>query len=170
MKQKIILLLLFPTLERNMKQKIILLLLFPTLLTFLSSCTTGGSFLAHNVTTVELSDPNFKIVARNLEGYSKAEYLIGISYSTGFLANTLALVRIGGTAKLYDDAIQDIWKNYKEKHGDTEGKKLVLVNVRFTEGKKLVLVNVRFDTDILNLLVYTQTELYLHADVIEFEE
>ena len=139
-----------------MKQKIILLLLFPTLLTFLSSCTTGGSFLAHNVTTVELSDPNFKIVARHLEGYSKAEYLIGISYSTGFLANTLALVRIGGTAKLYDDAIQDIWKNYKEKHGDTEGKKLVLVNVRF-------------DTDILNLLVYTQTELYLHADVIEFE-
>jgi hypothetical protein len=140
-----------------MKQKIILLLLFPTLMTFLYSCTAGGSFLAHNATNVQLSDSNFKIVARNMEGYSKADYLIGVSYSNGFSANTLALVRIGGTAKLYDDAIQNLWKNYKEKYGDTEGKKLLLVNIRY-------------DTDILNLLVYTQTELYINADVVEFEE
>ncbi len=39
-----------------MKHKIILLLLFPALLTFLSSCSTGGAFVAHNVTNVELSD------------------------------------------------------------------------------------------------------------------
>ena len=140
-----------------MKQKIILLLLFATLLSFFSSCTIGGSFLAHNVTNVELSDPSFKIVARNIEGYSMANYLIGISYSTGSLANTLALARIGGSAKLYDDAIKNLWKNYSEKHGDIEGKKLVLVNVRY-------------DTDILNLLVYTQTELFINADVVEFEE
>ena len=140
-----------------MKQKIFLLLLLITLMTTLTNCTTGGSFLAHSVTNVELSNPNFKIAAKNMEGYSEAEYLIGFSFSTGFLANTFALVRIGGTAKLYDDAIQNLWKNYQEKHGDTEGKKLVLANVRY-------------DTDILNLLVYTQTELYITADVIEFEE
>ena len=138
-------------------KKIILLLLLPILLAFLSSCTTGGSFLAHNATNVELSEPNFKIVAKNLEGYSKASYLFGLTYSMGSIANTLALVRIGGTAKLYDDAIQNIWKNYEEKYGDTEGKKLVLANIRI-------------DNDMLNLVVYTQTELYITADVVEFEE
>jgi len=106
-------------------KKVFLLFVFLILLTYLSSCTTGGSFLAHNITNVELSEPNFKIVAKNLEGYSKASYLIGFSYSTGNIANTMALVRIGGTAKLYDDAIQNVWKNYQEKYGDPEGKKLV---------------------------------------------
>lgn len=138
-------------------KKIILLFSFLILVAFLSSCTTGGSFLAQNVTNVELSKPNFKIVAKNLEGYSKASYLIGLSYSTGNVANTLALVRIGGTAKLYDDAIKDIWKKYREKYGATEENNLVLANIRI-------------DNDILNLLVYTQSELYITADIVEFEE
>ena len=140
-----------------MRQKLIFLSLFIAFLTLLYSCTAGGSFLAHNATTVELSDPNFKIVAKNLEGSSKAEYLIGMSYSTGFIATTFALVRVGGSAKLYDDAVRNLWDNYREKYGDTEGKKLALINVRY-------------DTDILNLFVYTQTELYINADVVEFEE
>ena len=140
-----------------MIQKVICLTLLITMLVFLSSCTTGGSFLAQNVTNVELSNANFEIVGKNFEGYSKASYLIGFSFSSGNIANTLALVRIGGTAKLYDDAIQNLWKNYREKHGETEGKKLVLANIRT-------------DTDIINLLVYTQTELYITADVIEFKE
>jgi hypothetical protein len=122
-----------------------------------SSCTTGGSFLAQNVTNVELSNPGFKFVARNLEGYSQADYLLGVSYSTGQMANTLALIRLGGSAKLYDDAVKDLWKKYIEKHGEIEGKKLALVNVRY-------------DTDILNLFIYTQTELYINADVVEFVE
>jgi hypothetical protein len=143
--------------EFKMKQKTIFLFLFLLIMICLSSCTTGGSFLANNVTNVELSNPNFNIVAKNLEGHSKASYLIGISFSTGSITNTLALVRIGGTAKLYDDAIQNIWEKYTEKHGDTEGKKLVLANIRI-------------DNDMLNLLVYTQTEMYITADVIEFEE
>ena len=138
-------------------KKTILLLLSLILITYLTSCTTGGSFLAHNITNVELSEPNFDIVAKNLEGYSKASYLFGLTYSSGNIANTLALVRIGGTAKLYDNAIQDVWKKYKEKYGDTEGKKLALVNIRI-------------DNDMLNLLVYTQTELYITADVVEFLE
>ena len=73
------------------------------------------------------------------------------------MANTLALVRIGGTAKLYDEAVRSLWKSYEEKVGKREGKKLALVNIRY-------------DTDILNLFVYTQTELFIHADVIEFTE
>jgi len=138
-------------------QKFLLLLIVPVLLIFFNGCSTGGSFIANNVTNVELSEPNFKIVAENVQGYSKASYLIGLTYSTGNISSTLALVRVGGTAKLYDDAIQDLWKNFREKHPDTEGRNLVLANIRF-------------DNDMLNFLVYTQTELFITADVIEFEE
>ena len=140
-----------------MRQKFLLLLIIPVLLIFLSGCSTGGSFIANNVTNVELSKPNFTIIAENVQGYSKASYLIGLTYSTGNISNTLALVRIGGTPKLYDDPIQDLWKNFRDKNPDTEGRNLVLANIRF-------------DNDMLNLLVYTQTELYITADVIEFEE
>ena len=127
------------------------------LLIYISGCTTGGSFIAHNVTNVELAEPNFNYVAKNLEGHSFASYLFGLTYSMGNVANTFALVRVDGTAKLYDDAIQDIWKKYKEKYGDTEGKRLALVNIRI-------------DNDMLNLLVYTKTDLYITADVVEFVE
>ena len=140
-----------------MKQKLIIFLIAPALVIFISGCSTGGSFIANNVTNVELSEPNFDIVAENVQGYSKASYLIGFTYSTGNISNTLALLRVGGTPKLYDDAIQDLWKNFREKHPDTEGRNLVLANIRF-------------DNDMLNLLVYTQTELYVTADVVEFKE
>jgi len=140
-----------------LKQKSILLLLVPLYLAFLSGCSTGGSFIANNVTNVELSESNFKIIAENVQGTSEASYIIGFTYSTGNISNTLALVRVGGTAKLYDDAIQNLWSNFKEKYGDTEGRNLVLANIRF-------------DNDMLNLLVYTQTELFITADVIEFVE
>jgi hypothetical protein len=123
----------------------------------LSGCFTGGSFLSQNLTSVELSDAKYDIVARNVQGFATADYLIGLSYSTGNMANTLALARIGGTATLYDTAVRDIWKNYEEKHGTAEGKKLALINIRY-------------DTDILNLLVYTKTDLYIHADVVEFKD
>ena len=138
-------------------KKSILILSSLLLLVYLSGCSTGGSFMANNVTNVELSEQNFEFVARNVEGFSRAEYVIGLSYSSGFMANTLALVRTGGSAKLYDDAIKNLWDNFRKDYGDTEGRNLLLANVRY-------------DTDILNLLLYTQTDLYIHADIIEFEE
>ena len=138
------------------KNKMVWLVSLAGLIIF-CGCTTGGSFLANNTTNVQLSEPNFKIIARDVEGKSEAEYLLGLSYSYGFLANTLAIVRIGGSEKLYDDAMKDLWKNYKEKYGETEGKRLALVNIRY-------------DSDILNLLLYTRTKLFINADVVEFVE
>jgi hypothetical protein len=132
-------------------------LIVPVLLVFLSGCSTGGSFIANNVTNVELSEPNFNIIAENVQGYSKASYILGVTYSTGNISNTMALARVGGSAKLYDDAIQNLWENFRKAHPDTEAKNLVLANIRF-------------DNDMLNLLVYTQTELYVTADVVEFKK
>ncbi len=123
----------------------------------LSACTTGGSLLSTNVTNVELSEKNFSILARDVEGSAFADYLIGFGTSAGNVSNTFALLRLGGTATLYNDALKSLWKNYEAKHGSTANKNLVLTNIRY-------------DTDILNLLLYTKTTLYIHADVVEFTE
>ena len=136
-------------------KKVVLILFTLSLLFTFGGCSTGGAFITHNATSVELSEANFNIVARDLEGYSKAEYILGATYSRGNVSNTFALARIGGTAKLYDDAIKSIWKKYEEQYGSKEGKKLALINIRA-------------DNDMLNLILYTQTELYLTADVVEF--
>jgi hypothetical protein len=123
----------------------------------LSGCTTGGAFLAQNLTNVELSRDNFEIIAKDVMGTAYADYLLGVSSSSGTGSNTLALVRVGGTATLYNDALNDLWKNFEENYGSTEGKNLVLVNVRY-------------DADILNLIVFTKTTLFVHADVVEFHQ
>ncbi len=123
----------------------------------LSGCTTGGAFLAQNLTNVDLTRDNFEIIATDVMGTAHADYLLGFSGSSGPTSNTLALVRVGGTATLYNDALNDLWRNFQADYGSTEGRNLVLANVRY-------------DTDILNLIVFTKTTLYVHADVIEFNE
>ena len=69
-----------------MKSGTILLVLFAGLLAIFSGCSAGGAFLAQNVTNVDLSESNFEIVARNVEGFSKAEYILGFSFSNGAVA------------------------------------------------------------------------------------
>jgi hypothetical protein len=118
-------------------------------------CTTAGTFQSQNVTNVELSETNFEILAKNVSGRAYADFLLGISSSTGSVSSTLALARVGGSATLYNDALMDLWDNYEDMYGSTEGRNLVLANVRY-------------DTDILNLIVFTKTTLIIHADVIEF--
>ncbi|MCB0731340.1 MAG: hypothetical protein KDC88_09930 [Ignavibacteriae bacterium] len=127
-----------------------------SILILLTSCSTGGSFLSMNATNVELSESNFNVVARNVEGKSNAAYVLGFTYSAGSISNTFALARVNGSSKLYDDAIQNLWNNYKAEYGDTEGKNLVLANIRI-------------DNDMLNLFLYTETKLFVTADIIEFK-
>ena len=138
-------------------KKIIYLLVSITLIALLSGCGTAGAFQAMNVTTVELSKPNFNIAARDVHGSSTQGYLVGISYSQGSDIGTFALIKVAGVEKLYDAAIKDLWNNYREKYGDTEEKKLALVNIRQ-------------DTEILNTVVYTQAKYFITADVVEFVE
>jgi hypothetical protein len=123
----------------------------------MAGCSTGGTFLAQNVTNVELSENNFDIIARNVAGTAHADYLIGLSFSNGVTAGTFALARVGGTATLYNDAFENLWANFEKDYGSRENRNLVLTNVRY-------------DTDILNLLLFTKTTLNIHADVVEFKE
>ncbi len=138
-------------------KKIIIALISISLLVIFSGCGTGGAFQANHVTSVELSKPNFNIAARDVHGSATQGYLVGISYSQGSDIGTFALIKVAGVEKLYDAAIKDLWNNYREKYGDTEEKKLALVNIRQ-------------DTEILNTIVYTQAKYFITADVIEFVE
>lgn len=121
----------------------------------LSGCSTTGTFISSNLTNVELSRANYKIVALNVHGESKASYILGFTYSYGVSTTTLAVARIEGTGILYQQAIQNLWNNFKEKYGDIEGKKLALINVRY-------------DSDNKNFVVYTEAQISVRADVIEF--
>ena len=107
-------------------KKTFFLLVSITLIALLSGCGTAGAFHTNHVTSVELSKANFNIVARDLHGSSMQGYLFGASISQGSDVGTFALVKIAGVEKLYDTAIKNLWKNYREKYGDPEGKKLHL--------------------------------------------
>jgi hypothetical protein len=130
------------------------LLFLSTLLLY--GCSTSGMFTSVNTTNVQLRQANYKIVGTNISGEAEAGYLIGISFGTGPMTNTMALVRVSGTGMLYKEALENLWKNYEEKYGKAEGDKLALINVRY-------------DTDALNLFLYTSAKVYIRADVIRFE-
>ena len=74
----------------------------------------------------------------------------------GSFTHTLALYRLRGTGQLYKEAMEDLWSNFAAAHGDVEGRRLALVNVRY-------------DSESRNLLVYTDVKIAIRADVVEFD-
>jgi hypothetical protein len=123
----------------------------------LSGCGSSGAFLTTHVTNVELSEPNFNVIAKDVAGESMQGYLFGISFTNGPTVGTFALFHVSGVDKLYDTAVKQLWANFKANHGDIEGRKLALVNIRH-------------DSEVLNTLVYAQAKYFITADVIEFIE
>ena len=121
-----------------------------------TGCTNAGMFLSANVTDVELSEANYNIIATNITGSSSAGYIFGLSGGPGAQVSTLAIARVSGTGMLYQEALENLWKNYEKDHGPREDKKIALVNVHY-------------DADILNLLLYTEVKLFIRADVVEFK-
>lgn len=145
-----------PTHEVNMKGSLLVVSL--TLLIFLATgCSSSGQFSSVNLTNVELSENNYRIVATSVSGEATAGYLLGISFGNGSNQATLALVRVKGEGLLYKEALENLWDNFEQEYGSPEGRKLALVNVRY-------------DTDNLNLLVYTKPKISIRADIVEFIE
>jgi cytolysin (calcineurin-like family phosphatase) len=134
-------------------------LVFSCLLFILSasffSCASGGVFNESNMTDVKLGDANYNIVATDVGGESSAAYILGATLSNGMNTSIYAVARVSGTAKLYSDALKNLWKNAEKKLGTIEGKKYALVNVRY-------------DANALNLFFYTSVTITVRADIIEF--
>jgi hypothetical protein len=53
--------------------------------------------------------------------------------------------------------MDSLWKNFAAEHGEVEGRRLALANVRY-------------DAATRNFLVYNDISLSIRADVIEFSE
>lgn len=138
-------------------KKSILVLGIVTLAILVAGCGTMGTFRANNVTNVELSEANFNIVARDLQGSASQGYLLGVSVQQFSDVTTFGLIKVSGDDKLYDTAIKALWEDFRQKYGETEGRNLVLVNIRQ-------------DSKTLNTLVYTEAHLFISADVVEFIE
>ncbi len=137
-----------------MKRYLNLIVVFS--IAILTGCTTSGAFVATNQTNVNLEENNFSITANNVSGEAESGYLLGVSYSYGMLANTIAIARVAGTGELYSEALQNLWEKYEDEHGNIEGQNVALANVRY-------------DTDILNLFLYTKVKVTIRADIVEFE-
>ena len=124
----------------------------------LTGCATSGLLNSANVTNVELSQDNYRIVATNVAGHSEAAYVLGFSWSLRAEPRTLALFRVDGDEMLVNAAMEDLWANFEADHGPAAGRRLALVNVRF-------------DSDSANyLLFYSEQKVTIRADVVEFEE
>ena len=123
----------------------------------LSGCTQAGLFAAGNLTQVELSQPNYKVVATGVSGDSEAAYLIGVSFSNGPKTGSLSLYRLKGSGKLYSEAMESLWQSFEAEHGTVAGRSLALTNVRY-------------DSSTRNFLVYNDVSLLIRADVVEFTE
>lgn len=124
-------------------------------LILITGCSSSGAFIALNQTQVSLQEGNYVLAARDVSGQASAGYLIGVSYSTGVTAQTLALARVEGTGQLYAEALQNLWDAYEKEHGEVEDSKLALANVRY-------------DADILNLILYTKVTITVRADIVRF--
>jgi hypothetical protein len=119
-------------------------------------CTNTGAFLAGNQTIVNLNEGNYSVSATNITGESEAAYIFGLSYSSGYMASTIAIARVEGTGMLYAEALENLWENYESAHGSASNKKVALANVRY-------------DSDILNLFFYTKVVVTVRADIVEFD-
>jgi hypothetical protein len=139
-----------------MKVKLLLLLATLVIASLMIGCSGNGLFLASNDTNVNLEGPNYKIVATNVTGHSSAGYLLGFSFSVGAFTESFALVRVSGTGKHYQEALNEFWNNFEKQYGSVEGRALGLINVRY-------------DADVLNTFFYTESRIYVTADVIEFQ-
>jgi hypothetical protein len=121
----------------------------------LTSCLSTGMHASTNITNVELSNANYRIIARSVKGEAQAGYLFGASYGVGMYTAIFGVARISGERALYQAAMDNLWASFESQHGSVAGRRLALVNIRY-------------DVNALNLFVYTQPHLTIQADVIEF--
>lgn len=140
--------------EVLMKRLVSVLLLI--LIFFFLNCASSGMYLNFSNTQVVLEEANYKIIATNVTGQAEASYLLGVSYSFGSATETLALFKLDGSGFLYQEAMEDLWNNFRKTHGEVENRTLGLTNIRY-------------DSEVTNFLVYTSAKVMIQADIIEFK-
>ncbi len=124
-----------------------------------TGCATSGLFPSTHLTNVELSENNYRIVAKNVGGQASAGYILGLSGAFRGEMQTFGLIRISGEGMLYQEALDSLWRTFEQQYGQA------------VEGSRLALVNVRYDAEALNVLgFYTKPTVVIRADIIEFTD
>ena len=120
------------------------------------SCSNSGSI--QNETVLIMNDQH-SYVARGVSGTAGFEHILGFSGANGASNSTwtFALFRVGGTATPNQEAIKNLWDNFEKEYGPINGRNLSLVNIQY-------------DSEVLNLGLYTSTDIIIHADVVEFKD
>ncbi len=127
-----------------------------SLVLLLGSCASAGLTASSHITNVQLTNPNFRVVATNVSGEATSKGVLGVSYGLGMASVQLAVIPLTENRKLYQSAIRNFWSNFETTHGPVAGKRLALVNVRY-------------DSESLNLFLFTKVTTVVVADVVEFE-
>lgn len=123
---------------------------------FLGGCGSTGLTASGHVTNVQLSGPNFRIVATNVSGEASSKAILGVSYGLGMTTTQLALIPLSPDRLLYKTAMKNLWSGFETSNGPVASRKLALINVRY-------------DSESLNLFLYTKVTTVIVADVIEFQ-
>ena len=122
----------------------------------LAGCAASGITASGHVTSVQLTSPNFRVIATNVAGDATSTGALGVSFGIGMGATQLALIPLTDDRMLYRRAIEQLWSNFEAKNGPVAGRRLALVNVRY-------------DSESVNLVLYTRLTTMVVADVIEFQ-
>ncbi len=121
-----------------------------------NGCSSAGLTASGHVTNVQLTSPNFRVVATNVSGEADSKGIFGVSYGLGVATTQLTLIPLTEDRMLYKRAIQNLWSDFEAAHGTVSNRRLALVNVRY-------------DSEMLNLFFYTRVTTVIVADVVEFE-
>ncbi|HZY78913.1 MAG TPA: DUF6567 family protein [Cyclobacteriaceae bacterium] len=119
-------------------------------------CASTGLTASSHITNVQLTNPNFRVVATNVSGEASSKGVLGVSYGFGIATTQLAIIPLTEDRMLYKNAIKNFWSNFEATHGSVSDRKLALVNVRY-------------DSESLNLFFYTKVTTVVVADVVEFQ-
>ena len=122
----------------------------------LLGCASTGLTISSHLTNVQLTNPNFRLVATNVSGEASSKALLGVSYSIGPGSGQLALIPLGENRQLYGTAMKNLWSKFESSNGPVANRKLALVNMRY-------------DAESLNLFLYTKVTTVIVADVVEFQ-
>lgn len=119
-------------------------------------CASTGLTASSHVTNVQLSSPNFRVIATNVQGEASSKGLLGVSYGLGLATTQLVLIPLTDDRTLYQTAIRNFWSNFETKYGPASGRRLALVNFRY-------------DSESTNLFFFTKVRTIVVADVVEFQ-
>lgn len=96
----------------------------------LNGCASTGLTASSHVTNVQLTNPNFRIMATSVSGEATSNALFGISYGLGIATTQPAIIPLKKDRMLYRNAMGKLWADFEAKYGRVANRKLALVNVR----------------------------------------